>query len=378
MVYVVDRGLLSIVRFDCLGAHQKQKRGRTMDIDRRLLLGGMIAGGAMAVAGSAGAAEPGVSDTPLPRLLDNHRVIVDTDPGNDDAIAIMMALSAPNLKVEAITVCPGNLDYDQELRNALYTVQVCGQANRVPVHAGVRRPLLNITYPHANFIHGKYGLGNLDVPEVAQKPDPEHAVNAIIRIVRQYPGEVVILALGGLTNVATAILMDPEIATMIKGVQFVAGAGGAVPGFNVLADPEAAHIVLTSGVPFVLGLGGPNDTILTPADFDHIKTFNTVRSRFFMASNELRLTFEMSARNAPGAVNGDPMATALIIDPSIGEQFKAIYARVELEGEYTRGAILYGENRYSLAPTPPANANLCTKANNGKFKQLLFRTLQQA
>jgi inosine-uridine nucleoside N-ribohydrolase len=348
-----------------------------MEIDRRMLLGGLAAG-TLALAGAAQAKEPGVSDTPLPRLLDNHRVIIDTDPGNDDAIAILMALSAPNLKVEAITVCPGNLDYDKELHNALYVVEVAGKAGQVPVHAGARHPILGKTYPTATFIHGKYGLGGVEVPTVRQQIDPEHASLAIIRIVRQYPGEVVILALGGLTNVALALLLDPGIAKLIKGVQFVGGAQAAVPGFNVLADPEAAHVVLNSGVPFTLGLGGPGDTILTPADFDVIRAFNTARSRFFIASNELRLTFEMSARGAPGSVNGDPMAAALIIDPSIGLAYKAIVARVELEGEYTRGVLLYGENRYSLAPTPAANANLCIRASNEKFKALLFETLKRS
>lgn len=349
-----------------------------MDIDRRMLMGGVLAGSALLASRKAFADEPGVSNTPLPRLLDNHRVIVDTDPGNDDAIAIMMALSAPNLKVEAITVCPGNVDYDNELRNALYTVQVSGYAGKVPVHAGMRKPLLNITYPTATFIHGKYGLGAVEVPDVEQTIDPEHAALAIIRLVRQYPGEIVILALGGLTNVAMALLLDPGIAPLIKGIQFVASAGPAVPGFNVLADPEAAHIVFNSGtiVTFGLGRAGALDTILTKEDFDEIAKFDTPRSRFFMKSNELRLTFEMSARNAPGVVNGDPMAVAMIIDPAVGQEFKAIAARVELEGEYTRGAVLYGENRYSMAPTPPPNANLCVKADNARFKQILFDTLK--
>jgi purine nucleosidase len=330
----------------------------------------------MMLAQRAAAAEPGVSESPLPRLLDNHRVIVDTDPGNDDAIAIMMALSAPNLKVEAITVTPGNLEYDQEVRNALYVVDVCGFANKIAVHRGMAKPLLGLTYPSANFIHGKYGLGAVEVPVVRQQPDPEHAVQAIIRIVRKYPGEVVILALGGLSNVAMALLLDPGIAKLIKGIQWVANAGNAVPGFNALADPEAAHVVFTSGAAIAIGLGGPLDTILTPADFETIRAFDTPRSRFFMQSNELRLTFEMKARNAPGSVNGDPMATALIIDPSVGLEYKAIYARVELEGRYTRGDVLFGENRYNMQPTPPANVNLCTRTSNEKFKAILFRTLR--
>lgn len=345
-----------------------------MDTDRRRLLGSLTAGGAL-LAGGARAAEPGVSDTPLPRLLNNHRVIVDTDPGNDDAVAILMALAAPNLKVEAITVTPGNIRYDQEVKNALYMVELAGMAGKVPVHAGMTRPLLNKPYPAATFIHGPDGLGKVVVPTVRQKPEAEHAVDAIRRIVKTYPHEVVIVALGGLTNVAAALLIEPAIAPLIKGVQWVAGAGNAVPGFNALVDPEAAHVVLISGVALTFGLG-QNSSLLLKSDFDRIATFNTPKSRFFMDSNELRLTFEMTARNAPGSVNADPLAMAMIIDPSIATEFKAVHAKVELEGELTRGAILYGDNRYNMLPTPPANANLCVQASNEKFKQLLFKTLQ--
>jgi inosine-uridine nucleoside N-ribohydrolase len=349
-----------------------------MTVRRRDLLKLGAAGFAvLAAGGTAFAAEPGVSDTPLPRLLNNHRVIVDTDPGNDDATAILMALSAPNISVEAITVCPGNLgdNYAQQVHNALFLVDLAGKSGSVAVHAGMSAPLLHRPYPVATFIHGKYGLGSFETPVVKQQPASEHAVDAIRRIVKQYPNEVVIAALGGLTNVAMALLREPSIAKLIKGIQFVAGAGNAVPGYNALVDPEAVQIVLNSGAPIVMGLGNPTSSILMKADFDYIATLNTKFSRFFMASNALRLSFETTARNATGSVNGDPIAMAMIIDPSIATAFKAIYAKVELEAELTRGAILYGDNRYDVRPTPPANVNLCTDASNDGFKKVLFKTL---
>ncbi|WP_337187185.1 nucleoside hydrolase [Phenylobacterium sp.] len=324
------------------------------------------------------AAEPGVSDTPLPRLLNNRRVIVDTDPGNDDAIGLLMALDAPNLSVEAVTVCPGNIRYDQQLRNALYVVEFSGKGGRIPVHAGLGRPLLDRPYPTATFIHGPDGLGRFRTPEPRGRVDPEPAADAIRRIVRRHPGEVVILALGALTNVAQALLADPGLAPLIKGVQFVGNAGNAVPGFNALADPEAVDVVLRSGVILTMGLGGPGATILTRGDFDRIAALDTPRSRFFIETNELRLTFETTARNAPGSVNGDPMAVALIIDPSIGEAYRAVHAKVELNGQFTRGAILYGDNRYNMAPTPPPNANICVQASNAGFKRVLFAMLARA
>ena len=202
-----------------------------MTLSRLNLLKMGVAGTALLAAGStASAAEPGVSDTPLPRFLNNHRVIVDTDPGNDDATAILMALAAPNLSVEAITVCPGNLgpNYEQQVRNALFLVDLAGKSGKVAVHAGMAAPLLHRPYPVATFIHGKYGLGSFETPAVKQPVSSEHAVDAIRRIVKKYPGEVVIAALGGLTNVAMALLMEPAIAHQIKGIVFVGGPGGAV------------------------------------------------------------------------------------------------------------------------------------------------------
>jgi inosine-uridine nucleoside N-ribohydrolase len=349
-----------------------------MSISRRDLFKLGVAGAAMLAAGrTAFAAEPGVTDTPLPRYLNNHRVIVDTDPGNDDATAILMALAAPNLSVEAITVAPGNLgpNYDQQVRNALFLVDLAGKSGKIAVHAGMSKPLLHRPYPVATFIHGKYGLGSFETPNVKQHVSNEHAVDAIRRIVKTYPGEVVIAALGGLTNVAMALLLEPAIATQIKGIVFVGGPGAAVPGYNALVDPEAVQIVLNSGAPIMMGLGGPGASILMQSDFDHIAAFNTPLSRFFGQSNALRLSFETTARNSTGSVNADPLAMAMIIDPSIATGFKSIYAEVELEGEYTRGTILYGDNRYDLRPTPPANVNLCVAASNDGFKRLLFKTL---
>jgi inosine-uridine nucleoside N-ribohydrolase len=359
----------------CAGAAAKEAGRMTFN---RLDILKMGVATAMVAAGSkASAAEPGVSDTPLPRYLDNHRIIVDTDPGNDDATAILMALAAPNVRVEAITIAPGNLgpNYDQQVRNALFLVDLSGKSGEISVHAGMSKPMLHRPYPVATFIHGKYGLGSFATPIVKQQVSSEHAVDAIRRIVKRYPGEVVIAALGGLTNVAMALLIEPAIAAQIKGIVFVGGPGSAVPGYNALVDPEAVQVVLNSGAPIMMGLGGPGASTLLKSDFDHIATFNTPLSRFFLESNALRLSFETTARNATGSVNADPLAMAMIIDPSIATGFKAIYAEVELEGEYTRGTILYGDNRYDLRPTPPANVNLCTVASNEAFKTLLFRSL---
>jgi len=351
---------------------------------RRSLLRLGVLGGAMVLPPAVRAAEPGVSDVQLPRLKDVRRLIIDTDPGNDDAVAILMALSAPAIKVEAITIAPGNIRYEQEVRNALYVVELAGQGGKVPVHPGARHPLLDRPYPHATFIHGRDGLGGVEVPDVSQKPDPEHAADAIRRIVRAHPGEVAIAALGSLTNVALALLREPEIAPLIKGIVFVGGTTtSAVPMFNPMVDPEAVDIVLRSGTPITM-FGGmfrgdaQDPSVLVEADYDRIARLSTARSCFFMTSNAQRLAYEVKARGARGSVNADPFAMSLIIDPSIGTAFKSVAMKVELEGTLTRGTMLYGDNRYNGQPTPPPNVDLCVAGSNEGFKRLLLDTLSKA
>ena len=206
---------------------------------------------------------PNGVEVPEPRLTDVRRVIVDTDPGNDDALAILMALSARSLEVDAVTVCPGNMGiegYDQQVRNALYMVDLAGASGRVPVYRGMGKPILGRPFPVASFIHGEYGLGEVEVTTVKQSVEPEHAVDAMRRIVNGAPGEVTILALGGLTNVAMAILRDEAFVRNLRGVIFVGGkyeGPGFSPGYNVLVDPEAAEVVVRSGVPLLMVGGRP-------------------------------------------------------------------------------------------------------------------------
>ncbi len=320
---------------------------------------------------------------PKPRLTGVRRVIVDTDPGNDDALAILMALSAPSLQVDAVTVCPGNMGiegYDQQVRNALYMVDLAGASGRVPVYRGMARPILGRPYPVASFIHGRYGLGEVEVTTVKQSVEPEHAVDAMRRIVNGAPGEVTILALGGLTNVAMAILRDEDFVRNLRGVIFVGGkyeGPGFAPGYNVLVDPEAAEVVVRSGVPLLMvGDASRRDSVLVTEDYDHAADFHTRRSDFFIKSNALRRTYEMKYRGASGSINADPMAVALAADGTLGQKYMSVAMKVELEGEYTRGLLVYGEDIYAGHPVPPGNVDICIDADEERFRQMVFRTLQ--
>ena len=317
-----------------------------------------------------------------PRLTGIRRVIVDADPGNDDAVAILMALSAPSLQVDAVTVCPGNMGiegYEQQVRNALYVVDLAGASGKVPVYRGMARPILGRSYPVASFIHGKYGLGEVEVAAVSQKVEPEHAVDAMRRIVNAAPGSVTILALGGLTNVAMAILRDADFVRNLKGVIFVGGkyeGPGFAPGYNILVDPEAVEVVLRSGVTVLMVGDARNDSVFVAQDYDHAAAFHTRRSQFFIQSNALRRTYEMTYRGATGSINADPMAVALAADGTLGLKYMSVAMKVELEGEYTRGLLIYGEDIYAGHPVPQGNVEICINADHERFRQMVFRTLQ--
>jgi len=367
---------------------------------RQMIRGALLGTAAVSLRGLAEAQQPvpevtraGTPDSAIippggvaveqPRLRDVRRVVVDTDPGNDDALAILMALSTPSLQVEAVTVCPGNMGlegYDQQVRNALFMVDLAGATGRVPVFRGMARPILGRPYPVASFIHGKYGLGDIEVTTVKQDVEREHAVDAMRRLVNRSPGEVTILALGGLTNVAMAILRDDAFVRNLRGVIFVGGkyqGPGFEPGYNVLVDPEAADVVVRSGVPILMiGDAARRDSILVADDYDRAAAFRTRRSEFFVKSNALRRAYEMKYRGAAGSINGDPMAVALASDGTLGQRYMSVAMKVELEGAYTRGLLVYGEDIYSGHPVPPGNVDICIAADHDRFRQMVFRTLQ--
>src|SRR5579862_3593319 len=172
-----------------------------------------------------------------------QRIIIDTDPGVDDAMAIFLALRSPELKVEAITPVAGNVPLELTLPNALRLVEIAGRRD-IPVAAGASAPLVRRLVT-ARYAHGENGLGGVDFPAPSLKPVSESAVEMIRRIVRSSPGEITVVALGPLTNVATALKADPELAKMIRAIVLMGGSlsgGNITPAaeFNFYVDPEAA------------------------------------------------------------------------------------------------------------------------------------------
>jgi len=181
-----------------------------------------------------------------------RHVLIDTDTASDDAVALVMALNHPDVRVEAITVVAGNVPLECGVQNALYTVERCGRS--VPVYAGLDRPMLR-PLETAQFCHGEDGLGDIGLPLTGRAPAEGHAVDVLLDAVNRFSDEITLVTLGPLTNVAAALLREPSLASKVErcvimgGIGF--GHGNIVPAaeYNIWVDPDAAKIVFDSGLP---------------------------------------------------------------------------------------------------------------------------------
>jgi purine nucleosidase len=320
------------------------------------------------------------SPRPSPPTPGITRIILDTDTATDDAVAILLALHAPHIKVEAITIAVGNVDYDQETRNALYTLQVSGHANQVPVYQGSRRPLTRAIHGSATYIHGDDGMSNSHFPPPTQKPEKEYAIDAMIRLIEQYPGEITIVAIGAITNIALLLLRKPSIAPLIKSIYFMGGCykfyGNVTPvaSYNIWVDPEAARIVFQSGIPittagFELSV---KSSIFTDEDYARVEQMNTPLAKFFLSINKIRRVYCKEHQKMNGSNHPDALTTALVIDPTIATELLPRFCDIETQGELTRGVMVIDE--LGVYNKPP-NVTICAAADQKKFKDMVFATL---
>src|SRR5947209_11594921 len=185
-----------------------------------------------------------------------HRIILDTDPGIDDALALFLALSSPDVRLEAITTVGGNVNADLTTYNALALLELAGRTD-IPVARGSNRPIVRQAV-YADYVHGDNGLGGLQLPEPKIKAIDSHAVDVIIEKIMAAPGEITLVPIGPLTNIALALRREPRIAQAVREVVIMGGAlrvpGNTTPTaeFNIYVDPDAAHMVLHAGWPIRL------------------------------------------------------------------------------------------------------------------------------
>jgi len=314
-----------------------------------------------------------------------RKVIIDTDPGTDDAMAIILALNSREIKVEALTVVPGNVDGRQGLENALKIVSLAGRCD-VRVAGGAQHPLSQKLIT-AQFWHGKNGLADVELPASKCKADSQFGPDLIIEMIHKYPHEITLIPVGPLTNIALAVSKDPSIALLVKDIVIMGGSitGGNVNGAaeaNIYNDPEAAQIVFNAGwMVTMVGSDVGERTLITRKYLTQLQSSHGPQSDFIAKIAEFYLT-RSEKSGYSGAAMYDPLAVGIALDPTLGT-LKEMHVDVETKGEFTRGEtvanrmgsnennVLHGDH-YEIEGVVPLkpNARVCTASDADRFLEL--------
>ena len=291
-------------------------------------------------------------------------VILDVDTGIDDALAIAYALNSQELEVIGFTTCFGNAPIEHTTRNTLVILEKLGKT--VPVYAGADKPLKRDMKEFPTHVHGEDGLGNSFDKAPVREAEPEGAVDYIISQVKKRPHEITIIAVGPLTNLAQAVKKEPEIASLVKevvimgGAVFVAGNVTPYSEANVLADPEEADYVFSSGLPvIVVGLDVTMKTPLPIATLADWRTIGTDMAHFFADMTDFYMqAYETFHPGIGGCALHDPLAVGVAIDPSLVKK-EEWNVKVVLEGEEYGRTIAHSKGEPKI--------QVCTQVDAGNF-----------
>ncbi|HYL86047.1 MAG TPA: nucleoside hydrolase [Candidatus Angelobacter sp.] len=316
--------------------------------------------------------------------------LIDTDTASDDAVALIMALRSPLIRVVAITTVAGNVAVQQATRNALYTAELC--ASDVPVFVGAEKPLRREHQP-AHWFHGRDGLGDHGYPAPRRAPEKQHAIDAIITTIEANPG-LVLVTLGPLTNVAMVLQRKPEIATKVSRCVVMGGApcceGNVTPAaeYNIWCDPHAARTVLLSGLPVEL-VGWHlcrGDAVLRLDDIERVLSLDTSVARFAIECNSRAQEAYFEQTGEHGISLPDPVAMSIALDPSIVTAQSEHFVDVETSSDLTRGMTVVdrlnvaGNDRnrevWSELLAKGRKAKVYWSIDNSRWKQALFSALR--
>lgn len=287
-----------------------------------------------------------------------RRIIIDTDTAADDSFAMLVGLRHPDAVLEAVTIVAGNVAFDQQVENALITIEAAGRGGEVPVHPGARVPLMR-EWVEAS-AHGD-GKGNHEWPVPAQRASDERAADALVRIVEAHPGEVDIVAIGPLTNIATAVALDRDFAAKARSLWIMGGCDNSVGNitaaaeYNFYVDPEAAAIVLDAGfdttiVTWTLTL---RRALWTRTQLERIAAIGTPLAEFFTILDAPNLEFNESVQ-IEGSTHPDSLTAMLLMRPDLITASSRRFVAIETRGELTRGYSLMDDR----ANRNPPNATV--------------------
>jgi purine nucleosidase len=305
-----------------------------------------------------------------------RKIIIDCDPGHDDAMNLLLAFASPELEVLGITTTHGNVGLERTAHNALTIAELAGSS--VPVFAGADRPLLRDPI-HAEHVHGKSGLEGPILPQPTRALEGQRAAEFIIETVLANPHQVTLVPTGPLTNLALAFRLEPKIIPLIPELIVMGGStdfGNFSPAaeFNILCDPHAAHIVYSSGIPLVMfGLNVTHQVLATPPRVEQFRALHTrvgdvmvALLEFFKKSYETRYQFA-------GPALHDPCTVAYLLRPEIFE-LQAMYVEVELSPGPSFGSTVC--DVWSVTGKTP-NSRVAVQANADLFFEVLLERISR-
>jgi len=298
-------------------------------------------------------------------------ILLDCDPGHDDVVAILLAAGSPAIDLRAITTVGGNGDLEQVTRNAL---RICALAGiEVPIAAGCAGPLLGAALQTAPEVHGESGLDGVELPEPDRAVAEAHAVDVLAAHLRAADAPLTLVATGPLTNVALLLRRDPAAAAAIGEIVLMGGTIGEgnrrpLAEFNIFVDPEAAHIVFSSGLPVTMcGLNVTHQALATDDVLARLTALGTPVARTVVGLLTFYAGRYRELFGFPAAPVHDPVAVARVIAPEVVGCIEANVV-VELAGEHTRGATVV--DRHGVTGRP-ANARVARTLDAPAFWDLV-------
>ncbi len=300
--------------------------------------------------------------------MDKRKIILDCDPGHDDAVAIMMAARHPKLELLGITTVNGNQTLEKTTRNALNVCQYLGID--VPVCKGMDRPMVRPALPVEERVHGESGLDGPVFPPLTKQLDPRHAVDFIIETVLASDTNVTLVPTGPLSNIGMAIRKEPKILEKIDEIVLMGGAyqhGNVTPAaeFNIIDDAEAAYVVFTCGRPVVMmGLDLTRQALCYPSVVERMSKNDNPAGKLF---TDLMKFFCMTQKKTFGWEGGplhDPTCVAYLIDPTCIET-KEMYTEIDITGGPSHGRT--NCDFFNLMTDKPRNSKVCVKLDVEKF-----------
>jgi purine nucleosidase len=304
------------------------------------------------------------------------RILLDTDPGIDDACAILLALASPEVSLEGLSIVHGNCSLEQATINALSVLELAG-AGHIPVAKGCELPLVqpSLLAPET---HGNTGLGYAQLSVPRTRPVVQHGSDFLIEKILSSPGEITLVAIGPLTNVALAIRQEPRIIQAVREVIVMGGAiqyegnTTALAEFNTYVDPHAAHIVYHAGMPVTLvPLDVTYQCVLTGSDVKRMRQVDSAITKFVQAATRFYMEFHDEFQSIEGCVINDPLALALTFAPELCT-YRELPVDVDISGGISMGKTIGDFYNYGKKP---ANMRVALGVKPREFMDLFVERI---